>query len=131
MELSGSDLSITICDDEYITELNSSWRNIESTTDILSFPASDPEELKNSANSPVPVPLGDIVINISWIERDNADNIEYSLSRLLVHGMAHLLGHDHDTESNAIKMKNCEMDLMHIVNDEFCGILDKEKYLVT
>ncbi|MBN2723933.1 MAG: rRNA maturation RNase YbeY [Deltaproteobacteria bacterium] len=132
LQLQRSDLSITICDDEYITRLNTLWRNIGTTTDVLSFPASDPSEVRNpDVSGEIPPPLGDIVINLQWLERENSGDIQYSLARLFVHGIAHLLGYDHDSEENALMMKTKELELMSIVNPEFCGILDGEKYLVT
>jgi probable rRNA maturation factor len=91
--------------------LNSRHRGIEKATDVLSFPQSD----KVSPSGPGP--LGDIVICIP-IAKSQA--IEYSvrfydeLLRLLIHGLLHLLGYDHETGAyQKRKMTKKERELLN------------------
>ena len=79
-------LSLTLCDDEFIRELNQRWRGVDRPTDVLSFPMED-EQL-----------LGDVVISVPTAERqasERAYGLRDELRVLLVHGVLHLMGYDH------------------------------------
>jgi probable rRNA maturation factor len=80
--------------------LNNQWRGIDRTTDVLSFPMLDNNELAAAKTSRIPVILGDIVISAPKAERQ-ARQIGHSLERemtfLVVHGLLHLFGYDHET----------------------------------
>ena len=110
IDLSESELSILIVDDERMTELNAGYRQKESPTNVLSFPLLDDE------NEPGPVLLGDIVISIDTALRESEErniSIENYLDILLVHGLAHLLGHDHErSEQHAEEMASLEKQLL-------------------
>lgn len=93
----GEEISVLFCDDSFIKQLNSEYRNVESATDVLSFENgseySDEEGKWFCA--------GDIVISVDTL----AKNAEYfgvdtdsELKRLLVHGILHLNGFDHGEE---------------------------------
>lgn len=101
LELKNVEYSVTFCDEEYIRTLNKDYRNIDSSTDILSFAAEDSEEgfdfivpKKAKRN------LGDMIICLS-VMSTNAKAFSVSeteeLSRLLIHGTLHLSGLDHKT----------------------------------
>ena len=86
-----SSLSLTLVDDESIRELNRDHRGKDKATDVLSFPMEDtlsPERL-----------LGDIVISVETARRQAADYdapVQREIERLLIHGVLHLMGHDHE-----------------------------------
>jgi probable rRNA maturation factor len=94
------EVSILFCDDPFIAELNSRYRGIEAPTDVLSFSQAD------DCGSPAPGGedrelAGDIIISLESMRRNAAeaevsDNEE--LKRLLVHGLLHLMGLDHEKE---------------------------------
>lgn len=98
-----SSLSIVITDDSHIAALNLQFRGVDAPTDVLSFPADEP---------PVAIPdeppyLGDLVIAYPYaaVQAERAGhNLDDSLALLVVHGTLHLLGYDHDTDSNRAKM---------------------------
>ena len=95
------EVSVTYTDNEGIHALNKQYRNIDSPTDVLSFPLMDfsGESDEPVADEPV-VSLGDIVISLERA-REQAEEFGHSFERevafLTVHSMLHLLGYDHET----------------------------------
>lgn len=97
-----AEISVTVCDNEYIHALNLKYRQIDRPTDVLSFPMIEVDEgIPHDSSS---VLLGDIVISQ---ERANeqAGEIGHSLIReiqfLCVHSVLHLLGYDHEVSPEA------------------------------
>jgi probable rRNA maturation factor len=92
--LPDADLSILFVGDRAMRTLNRAWRNKDLTTDVLSFPLREGRFLHIQ-----PDMLGDIVISVPVAARQ-ADEAGHSLAheidRLLVHGLVHLLGYDHE-----------------------------------
>lgn len=99
------DVCITLVDNETIARLNGEYRNINSPTDVLSFPLLEfsggiPEIMPGDID-PITkrVALGDIIISAEKA-REQAENYGHSFEReitfLAVHGMLHLLGYDHE-----------------------------------
>lgn len=89
-----STLSISLVDDATIKALNRQSRGKDAPTDVLSFPMYEPGE-EHIGNERF---IGDIVISIDTARRQAADYdapLQRELERLLIHGMLHLLGHDH------------------------------------
>lgn len=109
------EISVLFCDDEYMQSLNKQFRNIDSSTDILSFEnISEQSNIKKLFTTLFAKKyLGDIAISIPMIKT----NAEYfcvpeceELQRLLIHGVLHLCGYDHGDEhiqKNVIPQ--CEM----------------------
>lgn len=122
MEGSGAEepeVSLTLTDDEGIAEINAQYRNIDAPTDVLSFPMYEPGEIP--ANTDQELLLGDIVISIPRMEAQAA---EYGHSRvrelcfLFVHGMLHLLGHDHEDENQRLLMEKKQDEILALYNIE-------------
>jgi probable rRNA maturation factor len=89
-----AELSVLFIGDRAMRTLNNAWRNRDKTTDVLSFP------LREGRFPHIqPDMLGDIVISVPVAARQ-ADEAGHSLTveleRLLVHGLLHLLGYDHE-----------------------------------
>ena len=102
-----TEVSIAFIDDDAMKELNQKFRRKSKTTDVLTFPADD------SYNEPFATgrPLGDIVISVDQARRQAVDE-KHSLSTeiryLVVHGVLHALGYDHETdhgEMNALEIE--------------------------
>ncbi len=86
-----SAISVTIVDDGAIREINREHRGKDKPTDVLSFPL-EPEPFSQERL------LGDIVISIDTARRQAADYdapVQREIYRLLIHGLLHVLGHDH------------------------------------
>src|SRR4030095_12893183 len=87
-----SDLSIILTDDARLHELNLNYLGIDAPTDVLSFPASETDPESGTRY------LGDILISIprAQSQADAAGHpLESEVQLLVVHGVLHLLGHDH------------------------------------
>jgi len=91
-----SSLSLTLVDDEAIRELNRDHRGKDKPTDVLSFPMFEPGEAPHAG---VERMLGDVVISIETARRQAAEydaTLQRELYRLLIHGLLHVMGHDHE-----------------------------------
>ncbi len=92
-----AEISVTFVDDEQIHALNKEYRNIDRSTDVLSFPLGENGVYDTNIDTGAKL-LGDIVISIPHA-LDQADRYGHSLQReigfLTVHSMLHLLGYDH------------------------------------
>ena len=94
-------VSVLICDDEEIHELNRQYRNIDRPTDVLSFPMYDDEGNLD------PDELGDIVISLERAKLQSEEyghSIERELAFLTAHSMLHLFGYDHLEEDEQKEM---------------------------
>lgn len=103
--LDGAEVSFLFCDDARICEINRAWRGIDKATNVLSFPTVSTAQL-NSA----PL-LGDIAIAFETVLRESQDerkSLRNHTSHMIVHGMLHLLGYDHENDEDAENMENIE-----------------------
>ncbi|HUU41890.1 MAG TPA: rRNA maturation RNase YbeY [Desulfatiglandales bacterium] len=98
------ELSLLFTDDKHITELNRRFLEREGPTNVLAFPMRDDQNV-----APKTLMLGDIVISLDTALRDakrDGMSIEKTVDRLLIHGLLHLLGYDHEgSEQEARKME--------------------------
>ena len=111
------ELSIAIVDIEEMTELNTRYRGKEGPTDVLSFGCDDPCPV----DSDEPVTLGDVVIapQIALAQaKEYGHTVEEELNLLLVHGILHLLGYDHEEDEAAAAMQARERALLAAYADE-------------
>ena len=100
----GRELSLLFTSDKEIRELNAHYRKKDKATDVLSFPLDD-----NSM-------LGDVVISVETAAKQAKSyrtTFRNEIERLLIHGVLHLLGHDHEgvSKSQAEKMRRLEVAL--------------------
>jgi probable rRNA maturation factor len=105
-----SELSLVLAGDKKIKSLNKEFRGINQATDVLSFPSD------NSAEGPRY--LGDIIISVARA-KEQAEESGHMLSDelvlLTVHGVLHLLGHDHGAPSTKAKMWAVQNDILRIL----------------
>ena len=86
-------LSVLLCGDARMRRLNREFRRIDRPTDVLSFPAGTPGF------------LGDVAIDVPYAARQARKRghlLDREVQILLVHGVLHLLGHDHETDDGAM-----------------------------
>lgn len=101
-----SELSVVFTDDAAIQALNAEWRGKDKPTNVLSFPAFPP-----ARGGPLPPMLGDIVLAAETVAREAAEEkkpVENHVSHLVIHGLLHLLGYDHETDDEAEEMEAVE-----------------------
>jgi probable rRNA maturation factor len=101
-----SELSVVFSDDAHVRKLNGDWRGKDKPTNVLSFPA-----FPLQPGQALPPMLGDIVLAYETVageaERDGKP-LEHHISHLVIHGLLHLLGHDHDEDAAAEAMETLE-----------------------
>lgn len=103
------DLTVVLTDDEQMQELNREFRDIDAPTDVLSFPAveADPETGRRY--------LGDVLISMQRAEEQAAAGghaLEAELQLLTVHGVLHLLGHDHAEDREKLRMWTAQAQIL-------------------
>lgn len=101
-----SELSLVFTDDAHIQVLNAGWRGKDKPTNVLSFPA-----FPFAQGGPLPPMLGDIVLAAETVADEAAledKPVENHITHLVIHGLLHLLGHDHETEAEAEAMEAVE-----------------------
>ena len=97
-----SSATIAFVSDKRIRELNRQFRGIDKVTDVLSFPADGPDESN----------LGDIAISTETAAtqaNENGLSFDDEIAQLILHGLLHLSGHDHETDNG--EMNRLEMRL--------------------
>ena len=104
-----AELSVVLCDNAYIHELNKTYRNIDRPTDVLSFALNEGEE--EGYDGPDTKLLRDIVISLDKTREQSEEyghSFERELAYLTVHGMLHILGYDHMTDEDKAEMRKEE-----------------------
>ncbi len=101
-------LSITFVGDRAMRRLNREHRGKDRTTDVLSFPLYEPFAVPRRARAGEPeLLLGDIIISVDVAKRQAAEydaTLDAEIERLLIHGLLHLLGHDHEEPGERARM---------------------------
>ncbi len=104
-----NEVSILLTDDKAIRLLNREWRGIDKPTNVLSFPAA-------ATKARVRMPMfGDIAIAYETLKRecdDEGRNFLHHLAHLTVHGFLHLIGYDHQIDTQAGEMEEIESKIM-------------------
>ena len=116
LDLIGADkaysVSLRFVDEIESKSLNKKYRAKSNATNVLSFPANFPAVISKQFATE---PLGDVVICPAILEREAAEQgktLEAHNAHLLVHGVLHLLGFDHDSEANAETMEQQEINIL-------------------
>ncbi len=107
-----AEVTVTFTNDAEIQILNKQHRGKDKPTNVLSFPAYDPDEPHPPG---VPVNLGDIVLAYETIEREATEQnktFNDHVMHLIVHGVLHLLGYDHEDDDEAEEMESLEIAVL-------------------
>jgi len=107
LELGNVELSVLLCDDVFIRELNRGYRGKDKPTDVLSFPLVDDNAVGKRM-------LGDVVISVETAGRQaqkHGKTLLDEATTLLVHGILHLLGYSHENDKDELKMNTLTDDL--------------------
>jgi probable rRNA maturation factor len=91
--------SLLFTSDAEVHALNREWRGRDKPTNVLSFPMQEQQELRALAADGPPVLLGDIALALETCTREAEDKgipLEHHAAHLIVHGLLHLAGHDHE-----------------------------------
>jgi len=109
-----AELSIVFVDDEGITVLNRQYLNREGATNVIAFP------MREGAYTEItPQLLGDVVISVDTAAREGKQmgiTMDARLEELLIHGILHLLGYDHETNlEDAGRMEEKHLELVNLI----------------
>ena len=116
LDSSERELSVSLTDDAEIAALNAEWRGREGPTDVLSFSLEEGEHAEFGGAL-----LGDVVIALPVAERQArayGATLDDEVARLLIHGVLHLLGHDHQEPGEARRMRSEERRVWRAVGDD-------------
>ncbi len=114
MGCNAHEISVVILDDKEIGQLNKRYRGIDKPTNVLAFPMQE-----GQFSDITPGLLGDVVISIETAEKEallGKISLEERISQLLIHGILHLLGFDHEIGDNeADTMEKKSLELLRII----------------
>ena len=110
-----SELSIVLTDDSRLQQLNRDYLGIDAPTDVLSFPASEMDPETGACY------IGDILISIprARAQAESAGHpLEWEVQLLVVHGILHLLGHDHAEPEEKARMWKAQAEILETLGLE-------------
>jgi len=108
--VAGAELSIVLADDDLVAKLNRTYRGIAKPTNVLSFASAEPARRR----APLRL-LGDVVVAHGTIAREaraQGKTLTDHLTHLVVHGVLHLLGFDHERTAEARRMEALEVAIL-------------------
>jgi probable rRNA maturation factor len=97
------EVCLVLSDDDEMRQLNRRWRGKDAPTNVLSFPTGETRM------------LGDVVLAFETVVREAEEGdrpFVHHFRHLIVHGVLHLLGYDHEAESDAVRMENHERRIL-------------------
>lgn len=105
---SDSEVSIHLTDDEEIQQLNRTYRQVDEPTDVLAF------AMREGSDGEVnPSLLGDVVVSVETAQRQAIKgHFQRELALLVIHGILHLLGYDHESPEDAAVMEAKQRQLL-------------------
>ena len=111
LPVKSAEVSVLLCDDAAVRQLNKTYRGIDRATNVLSFAALDDED------EPIvdPLLLGDIAVAFETTKREASEqkiSLADHLFHLIVHGVLHLIGYDHITDDEANVMEALETKIL-------------------
>ena len=102
--------------DKEIRKLKKKFRKKNKSTDVLSFPFYEKKQLNTKIRKEKEVYLGDIIINLSQVRnKNNKVKFKKELIKLWIHGLLHLLGYDHKSDTKYLQMQKLENKFLHLI----------------
>lgn len=123
----GAEACVVLTDDALVQSLNRSYRGKDAPTNVLSFPFQEPpgadwRDVVDEASDdggfttePEPHELGDVVLAVETLAREASEQgiaPVHHLQHLVVHGLLHLMGFDHETDAHAEVMEGLEVEIL-------------------
>jgi len=123
----GAEACVVLADDAVVQSLNRSYRGKDAPTNVLSFPFQEPpgrsppdQDDEDSDDGgltiePEPRELGDVVLALETVAREATEQgitPVHHLQHLVVHGLLHLMGFDHETDAQAEVMEGLEVEIL-------------------
>ena len=117
LDLKNASITIIVTDDAYISGINREFRGHDKPTDVISFSNRDNPFPEIDANNEE---IGDLYISIERADRQAREyrvSLDDEVKRLIVHGLLHLVGYDHERSDS-------DEETMLLKEDEMCGSID-------
>jgi probable rRNA maturation factor len=108
-------LSLVLADDEAVRALNRDYRGKDKPTNVLSFAALDSGTIPPHLPAGMPLHLGDVILALETLKaeaRAQRKTFRQHFTHLVVHGVLHLLGFDHERDQDARVMENLERNVL-------------------
>src|SRR5258706_8797863 len=105
-------LSVVLTDNRRLHKLNRDYLGVDAPTDVLSFPASESDPETGACY------IGDILISVPYATKgakQAGNSLEAELQLLVVHGVLHLLGHDHAKPKEKAKMWKVQAEILEVL----------------
>ena len=111
------EIGVRLSDDGELRTLNRQYRHIDTATNVLSFPASDcvAGTLPSAPPAGAPLALGDVVLGLGTVRAeadDQGKTLTDHVRHLVVHGVLHLAGYDHQADHEAAAMEALETEIL-------------------
>ena len=108
--------SLLLSGTKEIKKLNKKFRKKNKSTDVLSFPFYEKNKLNKKINREKEIYLGDIIINLSKVKnKNNSNKFKEELNKLWIHGLLHLLGYNHKSNTGYLQMQKLENKFLHLI----------------
>jgi probable rRNA maturation factor len=112
-------ITVALTDDAHQQELNHQFRGIARPTNVLSFPQYSKKQIKILPMQKEPHFLGDISLSYQCVVEEAARDgkkLPHHIIHLVIHGILHILGYDHQTARQAAVMEQLERDVLATMN---------------
>ena len=106
----GAEASVALASDARVRALNGTYRGKDAPTNVLSFPFQDPPGASSEESY-----LGDVVLAAETVRKEAQERgipPLHHVQHLVVHGLLHLLGYDHESEAEADEMERVEAEIL-------------------
>ncbi|UEM20955.1 rRNA maturation RNase YbeY [Skermanella mucosa] len=118
-----AEMSLVLADDDMVRTLNRDYRGKDKPTNVLSFALLDDAGLDDAgdadddlaAHPGMPILIGDVILACETVRREASEQgkpVEDHLTHLVIHGVLHLLGYDHETDPDADRMERLETSIL-------------------
>ncbi|MGF1550286.1 MAG: rRNA maturation RNase YbeY [Sphingomonadaceae bacterium] len=108
----GCELSVKLASDEEVRRLNAAYRGKDKTTNVLSFPMIEADDIDSAGRGDGPTLLGDIAVAHGVCAEEAAAHdigLAAHAAHLIIHGALHLIGYDHENDAAAEEMERVEI----------------------
>lgn len=114
-----AEASLLLADNQTIQQLNAQYRGQDKPTNVLSFPQYEADTDWAALPSDMPLMLGDIVLAAPYVADEavkDSKKLTEHITHLLIHGLLHLLGYDHEDDTDAETMMALEIACLKLLN---------------
>ncbi len=114
-------INLSLSNNQCVQALNSQFRGKDKPTNVLSFANIDDEYFAEMMAENYEIELGDIIVALETLQKEAKEKnilLESHFAHLLVHGILHLFGYDHQDDDEADEMENIEIEILKRLNIE-------------